>query len=107
MTPVNRPVTAFGALAQLHGFGKSLSVVLILFPILSALPAFIVFNNWAESKHLEKTWTIEGAACPVVGAPSPAAFAALGLSGALSQQRSNGLASMVARIRRDAELAQA
>jgi cysteine desulfuration protein SufE len=36
-----------------------------------------------------------------------AAFAALGLSGALSQQRSNGLASMVARIRRDAELARA
>jgi len=31
----------------------------------------------------------------------------LGLAGALSAQRSNGLASMVARIRRDAELAQA
>ncbi|WP_411288233.1 SufE family protein [Phenylobacterium sp.] len=31
----------------------------------------------------------------------------LGLSGALSAQRSNGLASMVARIRRDAELARA
>lgn len=30
------------------------------------------------------------------------AFAKLGLSGALSAQRSNGLASMVARIRRDA-----
>jgi cysteine desulfuration protein SufE len=38
---------------------------------------------------------------------APAAFAALGLSGALSQQRSNGLASMVARIRKDAELARA
>jgi len=36
-----------------------------------------------------------------------AAFAKLGLSGALSAQRSNGLASMVARIRRDAELAAA
>ncbi|HEY8571665.1 SufE family protein [Phenylobacterium sp.] len=36
-----------------------------------------------------------------------AAFATLGLAGALSSQRSNGLASMVARIRRDAELAQA
>ena len=36
-----------------------------------------------------------------------AAFDKLGLSGALSSQRSNGLASMVARIRRDAELAQA
>jgi cysteine desulfuration protein SufE len=36
-----------------------------------------------------------------------AAFEALGLSGALSAQRSNGLASMVARIRRDAEMAQA
>ena len=32
-----------------------------------------------------------------------AAFNQLGLSGALSTQRSNGLASMVARIRRDAE----
>lgn len=32
-----------------------------------------------------------------------AAFAQLGLSGALSTQRSNGLASMVARVRRDAE----
>ena len=31
-----------------------------------------------------------------------AAFAALGLAGALSAQRSNGLASMVARIRHDA-----
>ena len=36
-----------------------------------------------------------------------AAFARLGLSGALSTQRSNGLASMVARIRRDAEALQA
>ncbi len=36
-----------------------------------------------------------------------AAFEELGLAGALSSQRSNGLASMVARIRRDAELAQA
>lgn len=33
-----------------------------------------------------------------------AAFETLGLSGALSAQRSNGLVSMVARIRRDAEL---
>ena len=32
-----------------------------------------------------------------------AAFEELGLTGALSSQRSNGLASMVARIRRDAE----
>jgi cysteine desulfuration protein SufE len=35
------------------------------------------------------------------------ALETLGLSGALSSQRSNGLASMVARIRRDAELAKA
>ena len=35
------------------------------------------------------------------------AFEDLGLTGALSSQRSNGLASMVARIRRDAEMAQA
>ena len=33
-----------------------------------------------------------------------AAFEELGLTGALSSQRSNGLASMVARIRRDAEM---
>ena len=36
---------------------------------------------------------------------APAAFERLGLKGALSQQRSNGLASMVARIRADAERA--
>ena len=36
---------------------------------------------------------------------APAAFESLGLKGALSQQRSNGLASMVARIRRDAQVA--
>jgi cysteine desulfuration protein SufE len=36
-----------------------------------------------------------------------AVFDRLGLSGALSSQRSNGLASMAARIRRDAELAHA
>jgi cysteine desulfuration protein SufE len=36
-----------------------------------------------------------------------AAFEELGLTGALSSQRSNGLASMVARIRRDAEMARA
>lgn len=36
-----------------------------------------------------------------------AAFAQLGLAGALSAQRSNGLASMVARIRRDAEMIRA
>jgi cysteine desulfuration protein SufE len=36
-----------------------------------------------------------------------AAFDKLGLAGALSAQRSNGLASMVARIRRDAEFAAA
>ncbi|WP_374472918.1 SufE family protein [Phenylobacterium sp.] len=36
-----------------------------------------------------------------------AAFDTLGLSGALSSQRSNGLAAMVGRIRRDAELAAA
>ena len=35
------------------------------------------------------------------------AFETLGLAGALSAQRSNGLASMVARIRRDAEYAAA
>lgn len=35
------------------------------------------------------------------------AFEQLGLAGALSTQRSNGLASMVARIRRDAEVATA
>ena len=39
----------------------------------------------------------------ILGFDAKAAFEALGLTGALSSQRSNGLASMVARIRRDAE----
>ena len=43
----------------------------------------------------------------ILGFDTKAAFDQLGLSGALSSQRSNGLASMVARIRRDAELAKA
>jgi cysteine desulfuration protein SufE len=38
----------------------------------------------------------------IVAFNAEAAFETLGLKGALSQQRSNGLASMVARIRRDA-----
>ncbi|HTK34884.1 MAG TPA: SufE family protein [Caulobacteraceae bacterium] len=38
----------------------------------------------------------------ILGFDAKAAFAALGLSGALSTQRSNGLFSMVERIRRDA-----
>lgn len=38
---------------------------------------------------------------------APAAFARLGLTGALSQQRANGLASMVQRIRAEAQAAQA
>jgi cysteine desulfuration protein SufE len=40
----------------------------------------------------------------ILGFDVKAALEALGLSSALSQQRSNGLASMVARIRRDAEM---
>lgn len=43
----------------------------------------------------------------ILGFDAKAAFEQLGLTGALSSQRSNGLASMVLRIRRDAELAQA
>jgi cysteine desulfuration protein SufE len=38
---------------------------------------------------------------------APGAFARLGLTGALSRQRANGLASMVERIRQDAKTAQA
>ena len=41
----------------------------------------------------------------ILGLDAKAAFARLGLSGALSTQRSNGLASMDARIRRDAAVA--
>jgi len=41
----------------------------------------------------------------ILGFDAAAAFERLGLKGALSQQRSNGLASMAARIRRDAEAA--
>ena len=43
----------------------------------------------------------------ILGFDAKAAFEKLGLTGALSSQRSNGLASMVARIRRDAEVARA
>jgi len=39
----------------------------------------------------------------ILGFDAKAAFAALGLNDALSQQRSNGLYSMVERIRRDAQ----
>lgn len=42
-------------------------------------------------------------AAEILGFDAKAAFARLGLDGALSSQRSNGLAAMVARIRRDAE----
>ncbi len=41
----------------------------------------------------------------ILGFDPNAAFRELGLSGALSAQRSNGLASMLGRIRRDAERA--
>ncbi|HSV04054.1 MAG TPA: SufE family protein [Phenylobacterium sp.] len=41
----------------------------------------------------------------ILGFDAKAGLDRLGLSGALSAQRSNGLASMVARIRRDAEAA--
>ena len=43
----------------------------------------------------------------ILGFDAKAAFERLGLTGALSAQRSNGLASMVLRIRRDAEAAAA
>jgi cysteine desulfuration protein SufE len=43
----------------------------------------------------------------IIAFDAKAAFDKLGLAGALSAQRSNGLASMVARIRRDAEYAAA
>jgi cysteine desulfuration protein SufE len=45
-------------------------------------------------------------AAEVLAFDAPASFTRLGLSGALSTQRSNGLASMVQRIRRDAEALQ-
>ena len=41
----------------------------------------------------------------ILGFDAKAAFEQLGLTGALSSQRSNGLASMIARVRRDAEAA--
>lgn len=40
----------------------------------------------------------------IAGFDATAAFQRLGLTGALTQQRSNGLAAMVQRIRRDAEM---
>jgi len=42
-------------------------------------------------------------AIEILAFDAPAAFDKLGLTGALSQQRANGLASMVARIRREAD----
>jgi len=45
------------------------------------------------------------AADEILAFDAKAAFESLGLSGALSVQRSNGLASMVGRIRRDAQMA--
>jgi len=42
-------------------------------------------------------------AADILAFDASAAFASLGLTGALSQQRANGLASMVARIRREAD----
>ena len=71
MTNVNRKPSLLLSLARLHGWGANLSTVLILVPILSALPAFIVFNNWANTMSLRKAWTIAGPACPVVATPSP------------------------------------
>jgi len=44
-------------------------------------------------------------AAEILAFDTPAALARLGLAGALSQQRSNGLASMVERIRREASAA--
>lgn len=49
----------------------------------------------------------ERAPAEILAFDAKAAFDELGLAGALSAQRSNGLASMVGRIRRDAELARA
>jgi cysteine desulfuration protein SufE len=46
-------------------------------------------------------------AADILAFDAKAAFEKLGLAGALSSQRSNGLAAMVARIRRDAEYAAA
>lgn len=46
-------------------------------------------------------------ASEILGFDAKAAFERLGLTGALSAQRSNGLMSMVQRIRRDAEAVQA
>ena len=49
----------------------------------------------------------ERAPAEILAFDAKAAFDELGLAGALSARRSNGLASMVGRIRRDAELARA
>jgi cysteine desulfuration protein SufE len=43
----------------------------------------------------------------ILGFDAASAFGRLGLTGALSQQRANGLGSMVERIRKDAKAAQA
>lgn len=52
---------------------KSAGAVLILLPILCALPAFIVFKNFVETLSLRAEWTLKGPACAVVATPSPVA----------------------------------
>jgi hypothetical protein len=49
---------------------RSLGALLILAPLLCALPAFVVFQNWSEATALAKEWTLEGPPCPVVDKPS-------------------------------------
>jgi hypothetical protein len=66
-------INVAGVLARLHGWRGSLSAVLFMVPLLCALPAYIVFQNWLESTTLKAEWTLKGPTCPMVAKPSPVA----------------------------------
>ena len=70
MTDVHQ-VAARHVWQLMRGRVKSLGAVLALVPLLCALPAYVVFQNWVESTSLKHEWTFKGPPCPVVAQPSP------------------------------------
>jgi hypothetical protein len=72
MTDVHQ-VAARHVWQLMRGRVKSLGAVLALVPLLCALPAYVVFQNWVESTSLKHEWTFKGPPCPVVAQPSPVA----------------------------------
>lgn len=72
MTTVNGPAPRTLA-GRLRGLGSNVAGFLFLAPLLCALPAYIVFQNWLESTTLKAQWTLKGPPCAVVATPSPVA----------------------------------